>query len=334
MKRVPDSASRDRATPAPAVKRTRLLKWTEFVPLVFGGGGVADEDTVVVCLYSKPWSRPGENDASAVPEQVVLEARVREALGPSVGVVWADSYAGACVKLARKDLDKAYPLMTLVLEAGYNILSQTRMCVSVTASDFARTTTPLTPASLERLHIAQLCDMLNDTPALIASIWTSERPYRYPGSWCTDEGRELVPYLYRLYLGQGTPQTSASASTQETPYEPSSDEEEVPLAFPRHPVPAPDATDALTASTPVDDPASSALVVVVSDDEEGGDEPAQDARVRCVCCLDKPADTLVLPCMHSVACRACSQKLRDTPNRVRCIVCRARITQVLEDGRT
>jgi hypothetical protein len=54
--------------------------------------------------------------------------------------------------------------------------------------------------------------------------------------------------------------------------------------------------------------------------------------VTCIVCMEKPADTLVLPCNHQVACRACSDRLKSTPNAHKCILCRQSITSVVTDG--
>jgi hypothetical protein len=59
-------------------------------------------------------------------------------------------------------------------------------------------------------------------------------------------------------------------------------------------------------------------------------EPAEPAEPCCVC-LDAPPETLVLPCGHSVACRACSDRLASTANARVCIVCRQPITEILAD---
>lgn len=51
----------------------------------------------------------------------------------------------------------------------------------------------------------------------------------------------------------------------------------------------------------------------------------------CMVCLDKKADTLVLPCMHSVVCRECSERLKGTSDRNKCLRCRKKIKKVLSD---
>ena len=51
----------------------------------------------------------------------------------------------------------------------------------------------------------------------------------------------------------------------------------------------------------------------------------------CMICLDRPADTLVLPCEHQVVCAACSAKLQDTPDAHTCVRCRRKIAAVLQN---
>jgi hypothetical protein len=58
----------------------------------------------------------------------------------------------------------------------------------------------------------------------------------------------------------------------------------------------------------------------------------EEKRVKCIVCMENYADTLVLPCMHTVVCRGCSLTLKTDPlNSKRCIVCRSNIEEVLYD---
>jgi len=55
----------------------------------------------------------------------------------------------------------------------------------------------------------------------------------------------------------------------------------------------------------------------------------------CICCMERPVATMVLPCQHAVACVECSEQLEGTNNAQKCIQCRQPIKQVLiEGGRT
>jgi hypothetical protein len=54
-----------------------------------------------------------------------------------------------------------------------------------------------------------------------------------------------------------------------------------------------------------------------------------EAPKLCEVCMDAPVETMVLPCEHYVVCRACSDKLRATPDAHVCIQCRRGITQVV-----
>lgn len=57
----------------------------------------------------------------------------------------------------------------------------------------------------------------------------------------------------------------------------------------------------------------------------------EDDVFTCMICLDRPANTLVLPCMHSVVCNQCSEELKNTPDHSRCVRCRQQIEEVLQD---
>jgi hypothetical protein len=48
----------------------------------------------------------------------------------------------------------------------------------------------------------------------------------------------------------------------------------------------------------------------------------------CVICLDKPANTVVMPCMHSCFCVECMRRHRTTSGR--CPTCRGNIMGVLD----
>jgi hypothetical protein len=51
----------------------------------------------------------------------------------------------------------------------------------------------------------------------------------------------------------------------------------------------------------------------------------------CVVCLDKPADTIALPCEHVVVCHDCSHQLAHSKFSDNCVYCRQHIDIVLED---
>ena len=61
-------------------------------------------------------------------------------------------------------------------------------------------------------------------------------------------------------------------------------------------------------------------------------EKSPSTQETCMICLDLPADTMVLPCLDVVVCRACSQGLRQTPDNKICVKCRRPITKVVWDG--
>jgi hypothetical protein len=63
--------------------------------------------------------------------------------------------------------------------------------------------------------------------------------------------------------------------------------------------------------------------------KDAGDAKAKDDG-QCAICLERPADTMVLPCEHCVVCKTCSLGLRTTPDAKECIRCRRKIEHVLE----
>jgi hypothetical protein len=54
-----------------------------------------------------------------------------------------------------------------------------------------------------------------------------------------------------------------------------------------------------------------------------------DGRETCIICQERPADTMVLPCGHSIVCVTCSKGLAKTGDARNCVQCRQRIDEVL-----
>lgn len=61
------------------------------------------------------------------------------------------------------------------------------------------------------------------------------------------------------------------------------------------------------------------------------DAPATNEPDVCMICLDRPPNTLVLPCMDCVVCRECSEQLKQTPDATTCVRCRRPIHDILSD---
>lgn len=60
------------------------------------------------------------------------------------------------------------------------------------------------------------------------------------------------------------------------------------------------------------------------------EEEEEEEIFECVICMDKPPDTIVHPCGHCVVCKSCSEKLRGTADKGRCVVCRRSIERIDE----
>mmetsp|Transcript_20558 Transcript_20558/g.51872 ORF Transcript_20558/g.51872 Transcript_20558/m.51872 type:complete len:317 (-) Transcript_20558:182-1132(-) len=54
---------------------------------------------------------------------------------------------------------------------------------------------------------------------------------------------------------------------------------------------------------------------------ERGVTPESEFEAMCICCLDMPADVMLLPCRHTVLCIECHSKLANQP----CPMCRGRV---------
>jgi Zinc finger, C3HC4 type (RING finger) len=96
-------------------------------------------------------------------------------------------------------------------------------------------------------------------------------------------------------------------------------------AAPLADTPSPPSKRAKSAAAPTSAVAAAPTVSVAP-------EPVAASADECMVCMAVAATTVVLPCMHQVACAACSRRLADTENRRRCIKCRAPISDVLYDA--
>lgn len=55
---------------------------------------------------------------------------------------------------------------------------------------------------------------------------------------------------------------------------------------------------------------------------------------KCMICYDRPSDTIVSPCLHSVVCAECSPQLKNTGDAKICCQCRCPITGVFYPDNT
>ena len=70
---------------------------------------------------------------------------------------------------------------------------------------------------------------------------------------------------------------------------------------------------------------------ILTDDNQSSNNEIDEID-DCMICLDNKPNTLVLPCMHCVVCKECSDKLVNTNDKNICVRCRRPIDQVLVDG--
>ena len=68
--------------------------------------------------------------------------------------------------------------------------------------------------------------------------------------------------------------------------------------------------------------------------EEGeGEEGEGEEDNVCMVCMDNAPSTMVLPCMHTVLCQACADRVKQTREARTCMRCRCPVTEVLYDER-
>lgn len=100
-----------------------------------------------------------------------------------------------------------------------------------------------------------------------------------------------------------------------------------PLAdvmFPDRLVPAPSSP-----SSPIPIPTTSSGAKRKECEEEE-EEEEEEWEEECMICMERVADTLVLPCEHCVVCSKCSVALRNTNDAKTCVQCRRPIKHILE----
>lgn len=172
---------------------------------------------------------------------------------------------------------------------------------------------PYTIENSEKLAVAQLRDVLKYISSGRMELIADER------MWKTEEGKAFAREARRMVppWEQENIDTEISIPEHEN-LDPNID-------FPLHTIPEDEnpkkcrRTEAVPAPAPAPAPA-----IIPHADEEDEDS--------CTICCDAKANTLVLPCNHSVVCKACSEKLRSTRDNATCLRCRQRIELVLWDG--
>jgi hypothetical protein len=235
------------------------------------------------------------------PSDTQLVSWIREHIDyPALGIIECKDYIGHdYIDMQWKDRRYFWTAMEALLMHGIAVMPQCRLAGKwFDAIDLIR---PWSPVTAEESLVRKMrrARAESDAHALPGrpSSWIIEAqrgsfPLWQPNAWHTPAGRAWVAELRR------------AAHKAE---EPSSSDEEADVEQ-------------------LDDvPAPPPMIIVAPVPSPG--EPA----VVCVVCLDKQADTLVLPCQHQVCCRACSDKLKTTADAYLCIVCRQPITEVLAD---
>lgn len=194
------------------------------------------------------------------------------------------------------EYDKRFDVLSALLRAGHAFQTQTKGMPAFRPSADG---TVFTQELLERRVTEQSRELL--TLGLLDMV-DDGRCEEW--NWSSDEGRAFARTL------REAKRTTMSArnydETRENFYH-------WPLFHP------PNTYDPATLRSVVAQPRPVASVAVVA---EGGEEV-------CMCCLDRQADTMVLPCEHVVVCHDCSLQLESTGNSWLCIKCRQPITHKL-----
>ncbi len=148
-----------------------------------------------------------------------------------------------------------------------------------------------------------------------------------PYNWSTPEGRAFCAMLRARFRKDAVPKDRNGNRFGDARYVAACREHGILIAGP----------DPIGSAMPVADPVAVAPVIPliavaesvpkkVHVEREIQEEDDDDG--ICQVCMDKEADTLVLPCEHRVVCSACSIRLRATADNRICVRCRNPITHV------
>ncbi len=148
--------------------------------------------------------------------------------------------------------------------------------------------------------------------------------------WKTEHGKEFARQLQRQY-----PEKIRELKLDEPIYLPKTGLEDPAIDYPLEP-PTP-----ITAPIPILH--SKMLAPLLDENANIGitppsvpnrldPPPSPEQLETCFICLDRIANTMVLPCEHIVVCTECSAKLGATPDKKTCVKCRCPIGTVLWDG--
>ncbi len=300
------------STPGGAIRRSKV-KWSDFIRRV-------DEPlTSMTPVFLFDENRGSNHDPLTFtytpprPSYEQLVAWIREHVDdPSLGTIECRDFIGRdYIAMQWKDRRHFWKAMEAFLVHGIAISPQCRLTGGwFRSSDLIL---PWLPATAEESLIRKMrrdrieserYDLPGRTSSWV-SICEGNFPLWQPNAWHTAAGREWVVELRRAAHKRDEP----SSSDEELDVRRLEDVEDIaPVLLP----------------VAAEDPSGSQPAVVVP--------AAVDEDVICVVCLEKPADTLVLPCQHQVCCKACSDKLKTTPNAHICVVCRQPITDVLADS--
>jgi len=291
-----------------AIRDRRLVKWSDFIRRSSEG---LDTMTPVFMFSEGRGCELNYETFEYVPERPTdgqLVEWIRQHVNDPgrLGRILIGDFAGRpYVAMQWKDRRYFWLAMEAFLLHGISIMPQTRLSGTWFApEDLIR---PWSPTTAEEALVSVLRrSKEEDAPGAWIQRHDGDLPHWHPNAWHTAAGKAWVADLRR----------EAHKATESS----SSDED--------------------WSMSGLDDVAEAAPVASAEESKAAAEQQAtlptippvaSEAVQQCVVCMEKPADTLVLPCMHQVCCRLCSNALKMTPNALKCILCRQSITDVLAD---
>jgi hypothetical protein len=241
------------------------------------------------------------------------------------------SYGGDCLSLPLSLRHRAGAVIDTVRKLGYGVKLQTRLPMFYSAESWQ--TVPFSKENTEKLAVVEFQQaktfgqkVMHVAYEPYASLWHDER------LWCTQEGKQTALEIAKL-LPNAVEKNRTPIFLRDNLLDPSK-----PTADYDFPTLFADHKQRIDVTSTTDLPCAAKTSVQVAPPGSVDDkrmamfkvDSEREDMAKCVVCLDRDADTCVLPCMHRVVCVECSRKLANTPDAKHCVQCRIPISSVLD----
>lgn len=286
------------------------LKWCTFTDVLHEPDAATSAKMVPVFRFSEGRGVAWDfvmGYAADRPTDEMLVGWIRTLIDdPSLGRVEVREFIGhEYIAMECKDERFFWRAMEAFLRHGLGVFTQCRLCVNLPVDQFPGGDAPLTPEMAERMIIRDAHKQCN------------ARDLNDDEEWCRRcASRETCvhkrEYAYCRLFCSSSPCYNHESSWL-------TDEGRAFVRWIRASLGKSD--EAVSSDEEYEERAPAPILII---------EEKEDWRDECIICMDAKANTIVLPCGHTVVCSACSVKLRDTNDARTCVRCRRPITSILE----